>query len=120
MPTWPATLPDCPDSPGYSEQPQSQVTRSQPEVGPAKTRRRSTAAPRTIPVTYGLITREQADTFEAFFENDIGAGALPFDWPQPRLGTTVSALIVGDPPYELTPVGNGKKWRLTMTLEIQP
>ncbi|MBW5802052.1 hypothetical protein [Halomonas elongata] len=120
MPTWPVTLPDCPDSPGYSEQPQSQVLRSEMAVGPAKTRRRSTAAPLTIPVVYGLITRAQAETFEAFFVNDIGAGSLPFDWVHPRLGTTVSVLIVGDPPYELTPVGNGTFWDLSMTLEIQP
>lgn len=120
MPTWPQILPQSPDVSGYSEKPQSQVARSEMDAGPSKSRRRFTAAARAVPVTYSLLTRAQIDAFENFFDNDIAAGALPFDWPQPRTEAMVSVVISGNPPYEITPQGSGVYWRLTMTLEIQP
>ncbi|CBV41960.1 hypothetical protein [Halomonas elongata] len=120
MPTWPASLPQRPLASDYTETPASQVLRSQMAVGPPKTRRRSTASTRTIPVAYNL-TKVQADTFEAWFDADIGAGALPFDWPNPRTDTIQSVMITGDEPYQLSPIGSGSSyWRLSMTLEIQP
>lgn len=116
MPTWPAELPQSPQVAGYSESPQSQVLRTQMDAGPAKTRRRFTAATRTIPVRYQL-TAEQVAVFEAWFENVIAGGALPFDWPY-RAGV-VTALVAGEPPYRLTPVA-GPWWQLDMQLELQP
>lgn len=120
MPTWPASLPQCPLASGYSETPQSQVTRSQMDAGPTKTRRRFTAGTAKVPFACHL-SLEQIDTFEAFFDSDIAAGALPFDIPHPRTRAIVPVLISGDSPYELTPIGGGAThYRLSMTLEIQP
>lgn len=123
MATWPASLPTMPIAGGYGEKPQSQVLRSDMDAGPAKTRRRFTAGTREL--TYSLrMTQDQADTFEAFFDNQIAAGALPFDIEQPRTGATVSVLIKtgkGSPPYELTPIDSGTcQYLLSMTLEVQP
>lgn len=120
MPTWPTDLPRLPLADGYSETPQSQVLRSSVDAGPSKTRRRFTAATREIPVNFTLTTA-QADTFEAWFDADIQGGSLPFDMTHPRTGATVSMLIAGDPPYQLTPIGTGREyWRLSMQLEVQP
>ncbi|WP_069383956.1 hypothetical protein [Halomonas caseinilytica] len=116
MPTWPASLPQHPLIKEYAETPQSNVIRSQMDVGPAKTRRRSTATTTDAEVVY-LLTGPQRQTFLDWLNNDIAGGALPFDWPRPRAGVE-SVLIKGDPPYNMEPAG--QKWRLSMTLEIQP
>tara|TARA_B100000700_G_scaffold189815_1_gene209166 strand:- start:36821 stop:37183 length:363 start_codon:yes stop_codon:yes gene_type:complete len=120
MPTWPPNLPDRPDASGYSEKPTSQVVRSSMEAGPAKVRRRFTAAPTDMTLRYDLLSREGVDTFEAFFNNDLAGGALAFDFPHPRHGTAVSVRIVGDPPYELTPRGSGRFWTLALKVEVLP
>lgn len=120
MPTWPTSLPQKTLATTYNEAPQSQVLRSSMDSGPAKTRRRFTAATMTVPFECHL-TLDQIPTFEAFYSDDIAAGALPFDIPHPRTGATVSVLLKGDPPYQLAPVGAGAThYRLSLILEIQP
>lgn len=120
MPTWPSTLPQLPLADGYSESPQSQVLRSSMDAGPPKTRRRFTAATRSIPMSVTL-SNAQVVIFETWFDADIQGGSLPFDMAQPRTGAVVSMLIAGEPPYQLTPIGTGSEyWRLTMQLEVQP
>lgn len=119
MPTWPTELPQSPDLQGYSERPKSQVLRTSMDAGPAKTRRRFSAATREIPVRF-MLTRAQAELFEQWFETDLQAGSLPFDVPQPRTGAVVSVLIAGDPPYQLNPMGSGMWWSLSCTFEVQP
>lgn len=116
MPSWPSQLPQRPIADGYNESLQSQVIRTQMDAGPAKSRRRFTAAARMVTARY-VLTTSQVAAFEAWFVSDIGAGALAFDWPH-RSGT-ISARITGDPPYRLSPLG-GELWRLDMTLEVLP
>ena len=119
-PVWPASLPQKVLVDGYSEEPQSQVIRTEMDAGPKKTRRRFTAATRSIPVSMNL-DLTQLDTFETFFDSDLQGGSLVFDMPHPRTGATVVMQIVGDPPYRLTPIGGGNEyWRLAMSLEQQP
>lgn len=123
MPTWPASLPDCPLAGNYSEQPQSQVLSSEMDAGPTKTRRRFTAGTTALAFDRNM-THAQLATFEEFFDNDIAAGALPFDIAHPRTKQVVSVLIrtnKDSPPYELTPVGSGAThYRISMILEVQP
>lgn len=114
MPSWPSTLPQAPDISGYTEQPQSQVIRTAMDAGPAKTRRRFTAASRNISVRYVLSAAQQA-IFKAWWESDIAAGALPFDWPHD--GQTVSARIVGE--YQLSPLSD-QIWQLSLQIEVLP
>lgn len=116
MPTWPEFMP-TPNQQNYSETPQNQILRSEMETGPAKTRRRFTAASRTIPVQYE-IPKGRVPDFEAFFDQDIAAGALSFSWPHPRTGQTVMAKIL--PPYRLVPLSGGEWWQLSLTIEVQP
>lgn len=119
MPTWPETLPSCPLASGYSEAPKSQVLRSSMDAGPPKSRRRFTAALRTVSVQL-VMSKVQLAEFEAWFDADIQGGALPFNWTQPRTDEVVSVVIVGDPPYQIAPLGNSHHWTLSMQLEIQP
>lgn len=118
MAVWPASLPQCTMAPSYSEAPQSQVHRSQMDAGPAKVRRRFTAGTTDIGWA-NLLDSTQVDTFLAFFEGDIAAGAMPFDMPHPRTGQMVSVMIKGSPPYELSSEG-GAYYRLSLSLEVQP
>lgn len=120
MPAWPESLPQCVLLEGYRERPSSGVLSSEMDVGPAKTRRRSTATTTRLPVMVTL-SNEQLGIFEDWFNQDVAGGALPFDWERPRTHQIVQARIVGDPPYELRPLASGSEyWRLSMTLEIQP
>lgn len=116
MAVWPASLPQCPLASSYSETPQRQTLRSQMDAGPAKVRRRFTAG--TTDLAYAVnLTPAQVQTFEAFYDDDTDAGALPFDMPHPRTGTTVTVRFKG--PYELTAIG-GLYYRLSLTIEVLP
>jgi hypothetical protein len=66
------------------------------EAGAAKTRRRFTAAPRQIEVTF-RVNAAQAAIFKSFFEETTAGGALPFDWVHPREGTSAEFRFVEAP-----------------------
>jgi len=83
---WPSSLPQRPTVGGYQERFADTVLRTAMETGAAKTRRRFTAAPRQIEVTF-RVNAAQAATFKSFFEETTAGGALPFDWVHPREGT---------------------------------
>lgn len=119
MAVWPAELPQDPDASTYAEAPQSQVIRSQMDAGPAKQRRRFSAATRSVTIRY-LMSLAQTRIFEEWFEHELSGGALAFDWPPGRQLAAVGARIVGDPPYQLTPAGSGLWWYVTLQLEVLP
>lgn len=83
VPTWPAGLPQYFIVRGYAEGLPDNVLRSESDIGPAKTRRRSSAAPWPVSGTI-LATQAQYETFRAFVANDLAAGALPFNLPNQR------------------------------------
>ena len=87
--TWPPSLP-LPVREAYSESPPSSVVRWAPDVGPALTRRRSTAGIRSLSLTYVLDTTDFA-TFEAFYLTTSLGGALEFNFTHPRDLSTVEA-----------------------------
>lgn len=120
MPSWPASLPQRPSYPGYGEAPQSQVLKSDMDAGPPKRRRRFTAGTRTLSVQYDL-TEQQVEDFKSFFYGELAAGALPFEWTDPRTGEPVSAIAGdGSPPYQIQPLSGGDWWRLSISIEVQP
>ena len=79
MATWPASLPHAPNMDSFSDIPQSTVIRSA-MGGLTKQRTRFTAAVHSVSESY-VITRAQADTFVAFFRDDLDNGGLEFDKP---------------------------------------
>lgn len=90
--TWPSTLPQAPLLSGFRETPPDNLLRTEMDVGPAKTRRRTTSSPR--PVEWPcLMSLAQVNTFEAFYKNTIRGGALRFNITHPRTGASVEARI---------------------------
>jgi len=69
MATWPGSLPQSPNVDSFSDIPQSTVIRSA-MGGLTKQRTRFTAAVHDVSESY-VINRTQADTFIAFFRDDL-------------------------------------------------
>jgi hypothetical protein len=88
MTTWPSTLPQCPIM-NFSEQRQRNVVAFEPDVGPPKMRRRSTAVAVTTSVTFRMSTTQLA-AFNTFYETTLSDGVLPFDWAHPVTKVTYS------------------------------
>lgn len=93
---WPSSLPQRPTVGGYLERFADTVLRTAMEAGAAKTRRRFTAAPRQIEVTF-RVNAAQAAIFKSFFEETTAGGALPCDWVHPREGTSAEFRFVEAP-----------------------
>jgi hypothetical protein len=84
MPSFPASLPS-PTYEGYQEQLQNTVIRTQMDAGPAKVRRRATAAVRPLSLRW-VLTEAQLETFISFFEDEVVGGSIAFDMTHPRKG----------------------------------
>ncbi|MFN8728100.1 MAG: hypothetical protein ACK5XB_21435 [Rhodospirillales bacterium] len=82
---WPSSLPQRPTVGGYQERFAETVLRTAMDAGAAKLRRRFTAAPRQIELTFRM-TAAQVAVLRSFYEETTGGGALPFDWVHPREG----------------------------------
>ena len=113
---WPGTLPQDVFVEGYNERFGGTRLRTQMEKGPAKQRRRGTAAAKPLRVGVPL-TRAQVAIFESFYEDDLEGGTLDFTWLHPRKLTTVTFRFVEDP--DVAP-DSGQSWRASLALEIMP
>ena len=81
-PVWPASLPAFVETDGFDDAFPETVVRTPMESGPAKQRRRFTAAPE--PLRAGLVlTKAQHDTLKTFFVTTCKGGSLAFDWVHP-------------------------------------
>ena len=116
MPTWPASLPQDISSQNYKETPPNTIIRSTVEVGIAKQRSRTTGAARPISATL-LLTLDQVETLDDFYENDLGFGALSFDWKHPRTDVPSTFRFTDTPSY---PAASSVTFRVTLPLEILP
>lgn len=118
---WPAGLPEYVLTDGYDEQGPINVTRTKVDVGPAKSRRRSTVAEEPIAIKVAM-TDDQLLIFEDFVKVDLMSGALSFEWMHPRKRTAVTMRIqVGDnkPPYRIAHIG-GDQYHVSMVVEVMP
>lgn len=117
MATWPATLPQVLQVTGFEEKLGATSIRTQMDAGPAKQRRRFTAAPRAIT---GSITVDSDgwDDFREFYEDTLEGGALSFDWVEPGTESTPATFRFTAPPSR-TAFG-GDVWIVSMQLEILP
>lgn len=113
---WPETLPASPLVDGYQETLPQTVLRTEMDMGPAKTRRRTTAGVGQITVAYLLTTAETA-TLESFYRDTLAGGALPFAYRLPRGGG--AAVCRFKKPPALVAV-NGKCFRAVLELEVLP
>lgn len=86
MPTWPTSLPCYPINGTFSETPQRNVVKFQPEIGPAKMRRRSTANGSVASASYKM-SKAQYEDFISFYQDDLKDGSLPFEMKHPVTDT---------------------------------
>lgn len=98
MPLWPTTLPQAPIY-GWVRRPQRNVASFQPDVGPPKYRRRSTASGELCSGTF-VMTGEQLSTLREFYRADLADGSLPFSWVDP-VDQTMSAFMFEDSPEDV-------------------
>lgn len=114
---WPTSLPQTYLLAGYSETEANSVISSEMEYGPQKRRRRTTAAVRTAEGTM-LMTPEQFVAFRAFLNDNIGGGALPFEFPDHMNAGQywLTRINVQDLRYSR----RGLHWEIAMKLEILP
>lgn len=115
---WPASLPLDPLIAGYDETlaPGTNVLRSPMDAGPAKTRRRFTAAVRPLSISLAL-TRAQVAILDAFVDETLAGGALPFVFTHPRTQAPVTMRVI--PPIGARP-SSGQDWIAPLKLEILP
>lgn len=117
MVAWPGTLPQFVLRDGYQEGFKDTVLRSDMDSGPAKRRRRFTAAPEPHSFTMEL-TDAQVDLFRTFFDTTIEGGALGFDMTNPRtLATDTWAFTKTPDPVRAT---GWNSYTIVLDLELLP
>lgn len=114
-PTWPASLPQYVQEGGYQETLQDQTVESNMETGPAKIRRRFTKSIRKFQISM-LMTPAQATAFEAFWQDTVKGGSIPFDWVHPRT-RAAATLRFRNPAPQFSTVG-GTNVNVSFNLEI--
>lgn len=80
VPIWPESLPQYFSTNSYEEQGEEGVVRSEPSIGPAKTRLRTTAAVWTMSGEMQM-TLTQKEVFDLFVRNDIARRSRAFRFP---------------------------------------
>lgn len=110
MATWPSTF--LINRNGYKETPPDRVLRSKMDIGPDKTRKRSSAEVRKLNITLTL-TDALMVTFDAFY---LANDAIAFTFPDPRTATNVQARFVSPPKYDYEET----IWSVGVQLEILP
>lgn len=124
IPVWPSGLSPV-QAQSYRETQQPNTIRSEVAAGPAKVRRRFTAAIRVLDVTWTL-DAAQMRTFQTFFDETIQSGALEFLLPSPRYGlsgtsSTVRARFLTDSgAYSVSYNAEQRAWQVTARLELLP
>lgn len=116
MAAWPASLPQELVRDGLAVGYQSNVVRYQAELGPPLSRRRGTAAPKTLSGSM-VISAAQFATWSTFFEATIKYGADSFSWNHPIDDSAITVKFAAEP--ELEAIGGGY-WRLNLSLLILP
>jgi hypothetical protein len=77
---WPATLPQSSLVNGYGEGVGDSLLENQPDAGPPMTRRRSSATPRALSLSF-VMDSDQIATLREFFDDTLLGGSLPFNFP---------------------------------------
>jgi hypothetical protein len=115
IPTWPVTLPQFFLRDGYSETAPDNLISSDVSIGPAKIRRRTTSAIRSI--AGGIVlTEAQYAIFANFLASNLMSGALPFTFPDPHHGAPLLVRLHGPPTY----APDGIDWHVNISLEVLP
>jgi hypothetical protein len=101
---------------GFSEKPETQVSRTEMEGGLAKQRRVRSRALVARPVQYVIPSTAEYSAFKDWINNTLAGGADWYFWTDPVDGLEKLARIKGGE-YEGTPWGDDGKWIVKFTLE---
>jgi len=117
---WPIDLPG--QFEGLTEQPQPNVVRTASDIGPAKARRRFTAAVKNYVIPMEL-KGDEKKLFDTFYHTTLVDGTLPFEWEDPVDDSTVTFRFVKAPKFTLE-VGardsDTRVWTGQLELEVLP
>ncbi|ANT39919.1 hypothetical protein RGUI_0846 [Rhodovulum sp. P5] len=97
--------------------PENAVLRTDMETGPAKQRRRTTAAPKRWSGAIPSLTAAELASFETFFDTTLQTGALSFTATDPADETVKTFRFVGG--YRVTQPDPGV-FRVAAELEVLP
>jgi len=121
LPAWPSTLPQN-QFIGVADERGKGAIRTSMDAGPAKTRRRFSAAVRAITCPIEM-TGTQRGTFDTFFITTLAEGSLPFTWSDPETDVTQNFRFTAPPKFTLD-LGNStpgnRVWKSILMLEILP
>ncbi len=115
MASWPGTLPN-PIADGYQEIMADNIIRTKMEVGLAKVRKRSTAAPVRFQLAYNM-TAAQVTTLETFFNTTINGGVDQFSMANPRTAASENWRMISPPQVTISSAPN---YRVVVTMERIP
>lgn len=115
MELWPTTLQQAFEQDGYRETLPEMTISTKMDTGPAKIRKRFTAAPYSIIGTMHL-TKLQADYLDTFYLTTTNGGADPFIFFHPRKGTTLSCRFASPPAY----ISLDHKFSVSLSFEVLP
>ena len=110
MATWPSKFKVSRDN--FTEKLPNRVIRSNMDVGPAKTRRRTVLGVKELTGGFHCSPDDDEDFEEFYLAND----ALWFDFPHPRTGQTVKARFTDVPQANM----NETIYEVIFSLEILP
>ncbi len=118
MPTWPVTLPQTPLEQAYEETMRVSQVRSSIDGLPIVQRQRSPGYAKPINLVLQM-TSAQVDTFQSFYQTDLGHGAVSFVWTHPRTGVTVNVRCIGGQVPKTVPIGHDT-YHVTCAAELMP
>ncbi|GAB5390196.1 MAG: hypothetical protein Alpg2KO_31640 [Alphaproteobacteria bacterium] len=114
---FPPDLP-APLANGFSEGWPQTTIRTEMETGPAKLRRRFTAAPEPLTVRFRL-NWPQLALLKAWHDETLSGGVLAFVWAHPRTGEPAQFRFTA-PPGNPRAVARGRFWEVELQLEKLP
>lgn len=114
---WPTSLPQKPLVNGDEELVIRPKSSFQPDAGPPIQRRKGTVKLSRLAINMRM-TEAQTAQFEAFVDDDLGGGALPFLFNHPRTGQQVLAWFDRDDAYRIARFSIGHRL-VAFTLLIQ-
>jgi hypothetical protein len=113
---WPVSLPQDFLRNSYQSAAAENRIRSQPDTGPAKVRRRSTANVRPMAGNMN-ITDAQLTALKTFYDTTTLSGSLPFTFPDPETAATLLVRFDGVPGWSYV---SPDVWLVMLKLEVLP
>lgn len=113
---WPSQLQQFMNSDGFDYKIGDTTVRSDNDTGPAKIRRRFTVPVDTMS-TGIVMTYDQWDVLNEFYNVDLNGGVNRFEWTHPFSGDTVEFRFLEAP--TMRPLG-GNNFVVSLRLEIMP